>query len=120
MLSAYVVTSPGDGSTGDTLRWAILQVNSDTQPDTIQFKIPGGGVQAIQLSSPLPTIVDSVVIDGTTQRNYQGSPLIQIDGSKLGAGSNGLVVSAGNSTIRGLAIVGFSSSAIVLDSSVGT
>jgi len=116
VLSAYVVTSPGDGVAGDTLRWAILQVNSDTHADTIQFDIPGGGVQAIQLSTALPTIVNSVVIDGTTQPNYQGSPLIQIDGSKLGAGSNGLVVSGGKSTIRGLAIVGFSSSAIVLNS----
>jgi len=116
VLSAYVVTSPGDGSAGDTLRWAILRVNSDTQPDTIQFDIPGSGVQAIQLATALPTITNSVVIDGATQPNFAGSPLIQIEGSQLGAGSNGLVISAGNSTIKGLAVVGFSGSAIVLNS----
>ena len=87
LLSTYVVTSPATGPTPNTLRWAILQVNADTPPDTIQFDIPGGGVQSIQLSAPLPAIVNSVVIDGTTQPNYQGSPLIQLDGSQLGADS---------------------------------
>jgi len=116
LLSTYVVTSPADGTEGNTLRWAILQVNADTQPDTIRFDIPGSGVQSIQLSAPLPTIVNPVVIDGTTQPSYQSSPLIQLDGSQLGADSNGLVISAGNSTVQGLAIVGFSGSAIVLNS----
>ena len=77
---------------------------------------PEGGVQSIQLTSPLPPIVNSVVIDGTTQPNYQSSPLIQLDGSQARSGSNGLVISAGDSTVEGLAIVGFSGSAIVFNS----
>ena len=41
--------------------------------------------------------------------------MIEIDGSGLtGTGNNGLVISAGNSTIQGLSIVGFSNAAIEL------
>ena len=116
LLSTYVVTTPADGTSAGTLRWAIENVDADTHPDTIQFKIPGSGVQTIQLSAPLPAIVNSVTIDGTTQPGYEDSPLIQLDGSQLGADSDGLVISAGNSAVRGLAIVGFSGSAIVLNS----
>src|SRR5262249_52859908 len=105
VLSSYVVTSPGDGALGNTLRWAMLQVNSGSQPATIQFDIPGNGVQMIQLSSPLPALTTQVVIDGTSQHDYQGAPLIQLDGSLLPAGHNGLVLSAGNSTVLGLSIV---------------
>jgi uncharacterized repeat protein (TIGR01451 family) len=119
VLSSYVVTDPGDGPTGDTLRWALLQVNADNEPDLVQFNIPGSGVQAIHLASPLPTITNSVEIDGTTQPDYQESPLIQIDGSALAGSSDGLVISAGNSTVEGLAIVGFPGSAIVLNSMGG-
>ncbi len=118
MLSSYSVTSASDGTAPDTLRWAILQVDHDTQQDTIDFAIPGGGLQSIHLASPLPAITNSVVIDGASQSNqpnYTGAPLIQIDGSGLlGSGNNGLVVSAGSSTIEGLAIVGFTGSGIVL------
>ena len=117
LLSTFVVTNTTDAPTPspNSLRWAILQVNADTSLDTIQFDIPGAGVQSIQLTSPLPALVNSVVIDGTTQPNYQGVPLIELDGSNAGSG-NGLVISGGGSTVKGLAIVGFSGSAIVLES----
>ena len=54
------------------------------------------------------------MIDGTSEPNYKGLPLIQLDGSALGPGTDGLVISAGQSTVKGLAIVGFSGSAIVV------
>jgi uncharacterized repeat protein (TIGR01451 family) len=119
LLSTYVVTSPADGGSGNTLRWAIQQVDADFQPDRIEFNIAGGGVQSIQLTSPLPTLTNSVFIDGSTETGYAGTPLIQIDGSKLGSGSNGLALSAGNSTVLGLSIVHFPGSAIVLSSQGG-
>ena len=117
LLSTFVVTNTSDAPipTANSLRWAIQQVNADTFNDTIAFDIPGTGVQSIRLSSPLPALMNSVVLDGTTQPNYQGVPLIQLDGSNAGSG-NGLVISGGGSTVSGLAIVGFSGSAIVLDS----
>ena len=116
LLSTYVVTNTSDTTSAHSLRWAILKVNSDSTADTIQFDIPSSGVQTIQLTSPLPTITQSVSIDGTTEPGYKGSPLIVIDGSKAGAGADGLVLPAGGNTVRGLALVGFSGSAIVLNS----
>ena len=120
LLSTFVVTNTTDAPnpSANSLRWAILQVNAGTSLDTIQFDIPGPGVQSIQLTSPLPPVVNSVVIDGTTQPSYQGVPLIELDGSTAGS-SNGLVISGGGSTVTGLSIVGFSGSAIVLESSGG-
>ena len=45
---------------------------------TIDFAIPGAGVQTIAPVSPLPAITDPVLIDGTTQPGYAGTPLIAI------------------------------------------
>ena len=84
-------------------------------PSSITFDIPGGGVQVIKLSQPLPAITQPVVIDGTSQPNYLNSPLIEIDGSGLaGSDNTGLDLVAGSSTIEGLSIVGFSGSGVVL------
>ncbi|MGO9917048.1 MAG: hypothetical protein ACLQIB_20415, partial [Isosphaeraceae bacterium] len=120
LLSTYCVTNTSDSGSG-SLRAAIEQVNSDTVPDTIDFNISGTGTQTIQLASALPAVTNSVVIDGTSQPGYQSSPLVVIDGSGLPAGSNasGLILSAGASTVRGLAIVDFSGSGIVLNSTDG-
>jgi parallel beta-helix repeat protein len=119
----FVVNSTGDGGEalvdqGDgfcdigggtcTLRAAIEEVNAlgTGSPITVSFLIPGGGVQTIQPGSALPAITQSIVIDGTTQPGYSNTPLIEIDGSST-PGSIGLQVSAGGSTIRGLAINDF-------------
>jgi hypothetical protein len=48
-------------------------------------------------------VFDPVVIDGTTEPNFAGSPVIELDGSLAGE-VNGLMIFAGNSTVRGLVI----------------
>ena len=53
---------------------------------------------------PLPTITVPVVIDGTTQPGFAGSPIIELDGANLGNWGDGLQISAGHSTVRGLVI----------------
>ena len=45
-----------------------------------------------------------MIIDGTTQPGYGGTPIIELDGSNAGLGSNGLRISAGGSTVMGLVI----------------
>lgn len=50
-----------------SLRAAIQEANTDTDEDFIHFGIPGGGVQRVQVSSPLPEITEQVDIDGYTQ-----------------------------------------------------
>ncbi len=122
LLSSLVVTSTKDDASPNTLRWAIEQANASASaaPVAIDFDIQGASGLAIHLASPLPEIHVPVLIDGTTQPGADGSPVVEIDGSGLtGGGQDGLVLTAGGSTIRGLSLVGFSDSAIVLESGGG-
>ena len=109
LLSTFTVTDTGDDvNVTGSLRYAITQSNATGPgPNTIDFDISGAGVQTIAPGSPLPTITVPVTIDGTTQPGYSGLPLIVIDGSQAGRGTFGLDVSAGNSTIHGLAVDNF-------------
>ncbi|MCP4901650.1 MAG: hypothetical protein GY906_32200 [bacterium] len=74
--------------------------------DTIVFDIGTGGSQTISPISGLPTIVEPVEIDGSTQPACSDAPCIVIAGSEAGD-SNGLTITAGDSTVRGLVINGF-------------
>jgi CSLREA domain-containing protein len=123
LLSTYVVNSIGDAPDGDvtdgiadtgdakngytgicTLRAAILQANYDGG-GTILFSI-GGGPRTIAPATPLPPVTVPITIDGTTQPGFSGSPIIVLDGSRQGAGYDGLVVLGGNSTVKGLVVQG--------------
>ena len=74
-----------------SLRQAILDSNAATgATNTIEFDIPGSGVQTIVPLSPLPAITNPVLIDGWSQPGYAGTPLIEIDGSQ--AGGDGLTI----------------------------
>jgi parallel beta-helix repeat protein len=105
LLALFTVTSSAD-SGRDTLRDAITSANADPATlDEIDFNI--FRVTSIQLASALPTITGPVVIDGSTQPNYAGTPLIQLDGSSAGASSNGLTIAATGCVIKGLCIRNF-------------
>ncbi|HEY6042209.1 MAG TPA: hypothetical protein VIX58_08770, partial [Anaerolineae bacterium] len=101
----FAVTNTNDSGPG-SLRAAILNVNAASGASTINFNIGGSGVHTIKPITMLPTITKPVILDGTSQPGYAGTPLIELDGSILGANShtNGLTLSGGNSTIRGLII----------------
>jgi titin len=103
--STFLVTSTGDAGAG-SLRQAILDANAAPGANEIDFAIGGGGVQTIRLSSDLPVINHSLVIDGTTQPGFAGSPLIDLDGGNTYV--NGLMIYANDSTVRGLALTNFS------------
>jgi hypothetical protein len=100
--ATFTVTNTNDSGLG-SLRQAILDANSNPGLDSISFNIPGSGVRTISPLSPLPKISDSVTIDGTTQPGFAGVPLIELDGSQAGD-ANGLELTAGNCTVRGLTI----------------
>src|SRR4051812_15249376 len=91
----------GDGS----LAQAILEANATVGvTDTIVFNLPGAGVQTITAIN-LPPITDPVVLDGSTQPGYAGTPLVLLDGkSARSTASGGLMIRAGNSVVRALAI----------------
>jgi titin len=111
----YTVTNVADSGTG-SLRQAMLNANGNLGLDTITFNVAGTGPFTIIPASALPTITDPVIIDGTTQPGYAGTPLIQINGSSLAASTDGLLIAAGGSTVRGLAINGCPRDAIRLES----
>jgi hypothetical protein len=100
--ATFTVTTPIDSGPG-SLRQAILDANANPGPDTIAFAIGSGAQTSVPLS-PLPTITDPVVIDGWTQPGFEDKPLIELNGASAGTGTPGLVVSAGQSIVRGLVI----------------
>ncbi len=106
----YIVTNTDDDGAG-SLRQAIANANASVGVlDTIQFSIDTG-TQTIFLLSPL-NITDPVILDGTTQPGFTGSPLIILDGVSAGAGANGIIISGGGSTISGLSVGRFEGAGI--------
>ena len=108
----YTVNVADDFGPG-TLRQAILDANANPGLDTIVFAI-GNGPRTIKPSVPLPNATDPVVLDATTQPGFQGTPLVELDGSAAGPG-NGLTLSGGSSVVRGFAIGGFEALGISID-----
>lgn len=121
--TTFVVTSTGDASNGAcgpgacTLRDAVEAANATAGTDTIEFGILGGGVHTIVLNSALPTVSESVTIDGYSQpgaaanTNATGALdavlLIQLSGS-AGYYQAGLTIgAAADATISGLVLNGF-------------
>jgi Calx-beta domain/Domain of unknown function (DUF4214) len=108
-----------DGSGNCTLRAALEQANATAGTDTINFSI-GTGVKTIIVPSDLPLITDAVIIDGTTQPGFAGTPIIEINGNNhSNAFHSGFDLRGGSSTIRGLVINRFPSSAIALNTNGG-
>jgi hypothetical protein len=122
--TTFVVTNTGDLNGSGTpvpgsLRDAILQANAAPGADTIRFSI-GTGVQTIAPTRALPTITGPVTIDGTSQPGFAGTPLIVISGQAAGPfGGDGLTITAGNSTVRGLVINNFFGNGLVLSGGGG-
>ena len=88
---------------------AIQQANASKNrggtPDRIEFDIPGGDFQTLQVRSSYPSLTESVIIDGRTQAGL-ATPTITLDGRTAPVG-NGFVVRAPDVQIIGLAIGGF-------------
>lgn len=88
-----------------TLRAAIQTSNRrpGSDPNLVTFEIDGAGPHIIAVPTMFEQIVVPITIDATTQPGYGGTPVVTLQGS----GTFGLTVSAGQTTFRGLAIVGF-------------
>ena len=110
VLSTFLVDTVADSGPG-SLRQAILDSNAAIgAANTIDFAIPGPGVQVIQPLSPLPAITEPVLIDGFSQPGYGGTPLIELSGTQAGT-ADGLMITSSDVTVRGLDINGFASGA---------
>lgn len=107
----YAANGGTDGQI--SLREAMIAANNTSGLDTITFSIAGSGVRTISISSQLPDITEAVIIDGQSNPSFAGTPVIQLDGSTAGA-ADGLIISGGGSTVRGLIISNFSGNGITL------
>src|SRR5205807_1424701 len=130
--ATFDVTTTADSGAG-SLRDAITLANANAGLDTITFHIPGSGVHTITPLPDLPTITDPVIIDGYTQPGASpntnpltlgpgalgSNAVILIELSGSGGAGVGLNISAGNSTVRGLAINRFANSGINLSPADG-
>jgi hypothetical protein len=121
--ATFTVTTTVDNGndanpTAGSLRQAIVQANATAGADTIDFNVPGGGVQTISPPNPLPAITDAVTIDGTTQPGYQaasnGPPVIRLSGGGVGAKSGLQLLNHSGSTIKALTIGGFNGIGIIV------
>src|SRR4028119_1050494 len=145
MAARITVNSTDDSNIRDgvlTLREAILVANgtlnvaltvaeqaqingtlgTGADRDTIAFNIGAiGSQQLIQPLSPLPPISDPVIVDGWSQggAGYNGLPLVELSGNLPGIEMVGLDITAGNSTVQGLAINRFYSAGIRLQTNGG-
>jgi len=99
------VTSANDTGPG-TLRQALLDANDAPGESRVEFRLPGSGLQTLAVLSALPPVTSPVIIDGWTQDGFSGEPVIELDGSANG-GTDGLVIAASDSTVRGLILHGF-------------
>ena len=141
--ATLIVTNTNDAGAG-SLRQAILDSNASAGVlDTITFNIAGSGVHRITPGAaagastglgPLPSMGDPVIVDGYTQPGASANTLIdgnnavlliELNGSSAGPGTggveaNGLIASAGSSTIRGLVINSFATEGIRLVTNNGS
>ncbi|HEX2832283.1 MAG TPA: hypothetical protein VHW00_04670 [Thermoanaerobaculia bacterium] len=97
--STLLVTNTNDSGSG-SLRQALLDTTTacNTLPCTIAFNI-GSGPFVIQPASALPAVGNQIVVDGTSQPGYSGTPIIQLDGQ-------GLLLNATAAVVKGLSITG--------------
>lgn len=102
----FVVSNDNPDGPG-SLRQAIIDANQNPndplEPDIIQFNIDKSAPSIAPLTA-LDAITEAVVIDGTSQPGFNGSPLVELNGSLAGAGAHGLTIAANDVVVRGLAI----------------
>lgn len=120
--TTFTVVNTNDSGPG-SLRQAILDVNAaSTLGDQIHFAITNLST-TISPASALPALADQVTIDGYTQpgasantspQAFNGVVPVRLAGASAGTGANGLTLSGGNSTVRGLMITGFSGDGLEL------
>ncbi len=119
----FVVTTALDSNGGPggapaplTLRQAILDSNAAGGSNTIDFDIQKGPA-TINVLTPLPQITAPVLIDGTSQPGYTGTPLVTVNSQIDGDPPSGFVFVHGSegSVIQGLAVTGFGLAGIEVD-----
>lgn len=95
-----------------SLREALAASASAEGGSVIAFDIPGAGPHTIRPASGLPALGDDVLLDGTTEPDWAGTPVVELDGSAAGELTHGLVLLGSGSTVRGLVVNRFDGSGV--------
>jgi hypothetical protein len=112
--TTYAVSNLADSGDG-SLRAAVTSVNADPagSVDEIDFSIAG----VIQLTSgALPSITNTVKIDGSTAPGFAGKPVVEIDNN----GFAGLILGGSNSGLISLSIVNANGAGVTLEGQYGS
>ncbi len=113
LTSLNILVRNTNDSGPDSFRQAILDSNAASDTDRILFNIPGVGPHTISPVSQLPAITQPVTIDGYAQLGASPNTLavgsnavlkVELNGTNAGIFSQGLRITAPNTTIKGLAI----------------
>jgi trimeric autotransporter adhesin len=115
----FTVVNTNDSGAG-SLRQAILDANAapSSQNHIIAFNIPGSGVRAIKLLSPLPPFVQPVTIDGFTQPGASANTLSNGNNASWLVELRGIGASFNEQTLR-LTIAGLAVRGLRLTASAG-
>ena len=105
-----------------SLRQFLQNANGNVGTRLCKFAIPttdsnfnaGTNSFLIRPVTPLPFINGGVRLDTATQAGYDGTPIIDLDGSLAGAGAHGFESDGGGSYFRGFTIRNFDGAGISL------
>ena len=110
---SLIVLNTND-SGANSLRSTIEAANSALGGDLIEFNIPSSPFHLISVFSALPSIQQTVIIDGGSQPDFAGTPVVHLESPIPSL--DGLVLDADRIAVEGLSIIGFDGSAIRADS----
>lgn len=122
--ATFTVNSANDVDDGNcngahcSLREAINAANASGGTDTITFNITGSPPYIITTSGNLPVVASGVVIDGSTQPGYTGTPVVRLNGG--GGATLGLDLQGSANVVRGLSITNFTSMGILIEFGSGS
>jgi hypothetical protein len=106
-VNDFCVTTKNDCTSCGSLRDAINNANGSPGMDEISFNdaFSGSQAQTITLSSPLPSLNEAVVLDGTSNCGSQSINKVRVDGSNNL--SRAINLPSGGSVVRGLVVTRF-------------
>lgn len=119
LRAPFAVTNTNDSGAG-SLRDAITMANSLAGADSITFNIAGPGPHVIAPISALPQIDETLDIDGTTEPDFAGTPVVVLDGSGAFSANGLQTASTSNVKVRGLVIRSFTAAGIYMEIATST
>ena len=111
----FTVLNTNDVGVG-SLRSAITNANANfaTAPHRILFNLPTNST-TIFLSNTV-TIAVPMLIDGSSQPNYAGAPIVELNGTRASSANSGLTLNSSNTIVRALVINRFPQDGVTISS----